>query len=95
MTGTAQISKEKQHITTLTHEGQAILKMSRTLKVSSSAVAKTIQRYDETGSHVDRHRKGRTRVTSAAEDKFIRVISLKYCSPNKYFRVHVTDTSQQ
>jgi transposase len=41
------------------------------LKVSSSAVTKTIKRYDETGSHEDRHRKGRPRVTSAAEDKFI------------------------
>ncbi|CDQ68847.1 unnamed protein product [Oncorhynchus mykiss] len=48
---------------------QSIRKMSRTLKVSSSAVAKTIKRYDETGSHEDRHRKGRPRVTSAAEDK--------------------------
>jgi biotin operon repressor len=38
--------------------------MSRTLKVSSSAVAKTIKRYDETGSHVDRTEK---EVTSAAE----------------------------
>jgi hypothetical protein len=28
--------------------------MSRTLKVSSSAVAKTIKRYEETGSHEDR-----------------------------------------
>jgi hypothetical protein len=27
------------------------------LKVSSSAVAKTIKDYDETGSHEDRHRK--------------------------------------
>jgi hypothetical protein len=43
------------------------------LKVSSSAVAKTIKRYDETVSHEDRHWKGRPRVTSAAEDKFIRV----------------------
>ena len=47
--------------------------MSRTLKVSSSAISKTIKRYDETGSHEDRHGKGRPRVTSAAEDKFIRV----------------------
>jgi hypothetical protein len=69
--------------------------MSRTLNVSSSAVAKTIKRYDETGSHEDCHRKGRPRVTSAAEDKFIRVTSLRNCSPkNKYFRVQVTDTSQ-
>ena len=33
--------------------------MSRTLKVSSSAFAKTIKRYDETVSHEDSHRKGR------------------------------------
>jgi transposase len=60
-------------------------KISRTLKVSSSAVAKTIKRYDGTGSHENRHRKGRPRVTSAAEDKFIRVTSLRNCSPNKCF----------
>jgi predicted transcriptional regulator len=59
--------------------------ISRTLKVSSSAVAKTIKHHDETGYHEDRHRKGRLRVTSAAEDKFIGVTSLRNCSPNKYF----------
>ena len=57
---TAQISKGKwQSIITLRHEGQSIWKMSRTLKVSSSAVSKTIKRYDDTGSHEDRNRKGR------------------------------------
>jgi transposase len=91
---TAQISKEKrQSIITLRHEGQSIRKMSRTLKVSSIAVAKTIKHYDETGSHVDRHRKGRPRVTSAAEDKFIGVTRLRNCNPNKCFRVQVTDIS--
>jgi hypothetical protein len=30
-----------------------------------------IKRYDETGSREDGHRKGRSRVNSAAEDKFI------------------------
>ena len=55
----------------------SIRKISRTLKVYSSAVAKTIQRCDETGSHEDHHRKGRPRVTSTAEDKFIWVISLR------------------
>ena len=74
MSRTAQISKEKQQsIITLRHEDQSIRKMSRTLKVSSSAVAKTIKRNDETGSHEDCHRYGRTGVTSAAEDKSIRV----------------------
>jgi transposase len=32
-------------------------KCQELMKVSSSAVAKTIKRYDETGSHEDRHRK--------------------------------------
>ena len=85
MARTAQISKEKwQSIITLRHEGQSIWNISRTLNISSNAVAKTIiwwnclswgppqERktqsylcYDETGSHEDRHRKGRLRVTSA------------------------------
>ena len=74
MSRTAQISKEKQQsIITLRHDGQSIRNISRTLKVSSSAVAKTIKRYDETGSHEDHHRKGRSGDTSAAEDTFIRV----------------------
>jgi transposase len=62
-----------------------IWKSSRTFNVSSSAVAKTIKLYDKTGSHEDSHRKGRPRVNSAAEDKFIRVPSLRNCSPNKCF----------
>ena len=70
MARTAQISKEKrQSIITLRHEEQSFRKMSRTLKVYSRAVAKTIKSYDEAGSHEDHHRKGRPRVTSAAEDK--------------------------
>jgi transposase len=77
MARTVQISKEKQQsIITLRHEGQSILNISRTLNVSSSAVANTIKHY-ETGSHEDRHRKERSNVTSAAEDKFIRVTSLR------------------
>jgi transposase len=59
--------------------------MSRTFKVPSSAVTKTIKSYDETGSHEDLHRKGRPRVTSAAEDKFIRVNCTSDCNPNTCF----------
>jgi transposase len=69
MMATSEISKEKkQAIITLI---QSIQKMSRTLKVSLGAVPKTIKCCDETGSNEDRHRKGRPKVTSAAEDKFI------------------------
>ena len=86
MAKTAQISKEKhQSIINLRHEGQSIQKMARTLNISSSAIAKSTKGYDETGSLEDRHRKGRLRVTFAAEDKFIRVTSLRNCIPNKCF----------
>ena len=92
MARTAQTSKEKrQSIITLRHEGQSTRNISRTLKVFPSAVAKNIKRYDETGSHEDRNRKGKPRVTSAAEYKFIRVNSNSDGSPNKCFRVQVTD----
>ena len=82
MARTALISKEKQQsIIALRHEDESIRKISRTLKVSSSDVAKTIKRYDETGSLEDRQRNGRRRVTYVAEDKF----SLRNCSLNKCF----------
>ena len=48
----AQISKEKQQ-SILRHEDQSIRMISRILKVSSSAVAKTIKHYDDTASHED------------------------------------------
>jgi transposase len=73
MARTAQISK--QSIINLRHKGQSMRNISRTLKVSSSAVTKTIRCYDETVPHENRHRKGRPRVTSAADDTFIRVNS--------------------
>jgi hypothetical protein len=71
----SQISKEKrQSIITLRHEVQSHFqstwKMRRTLKVSSSAVAKTIEPIMKL-AHEDRHRKERPRVTSAAEDTFL------------------------
>jgi transposase len=85
MATTAQISKEKLlAIITLRHESQSICNISRTLKVSSSAVTKTTKRYDETGSHEDRHRKGRPRVTIAVEDEFIRVINASQSSSNRH-----------
>jgi hypothetical protein len=46
---------------------------------------KPLKGYDETGSHEDCNRIGRPIVISAAEDQFIRVTSLRNCSPNKCF----------
>ena len=74
MARTNQLSKEKRvAIITLTNEGQSVRKIAKTFNVSPSAV----KRYNETVSHEDRPRKERPRVTSAAEDKFIRVTSLR------------------
>jgi hypothetical protein len=58
-------------IRSLRDEGQSKFKIS---------VAKSIKCYDETGSHEDCHRKGRPRVTSAADDRFFRVTCLRICS---------------
>ena len=82
---TARLEFAKGHLKDSQTMRNKILWSDETLKVSSSAFAKTIKCYDETGSHEDRHRKGRPRVTSAAEDKFIRVTSIRNCSPNKCF----------
>jgi hypothetical protein len=74
----AQISKEKQQsIIILTPTDQSTGKMSSFFKCSSKN--RYDKRYDETSSHEDRHRKVRHRVMSAAEDKFIRVTSLRNC----------------
>ena len=54
-------------------------------------VAKTTKRYDESVSHVDRHRKGRPRFSSAAEDKFI---SLPASEIAAQINAQVADTSQ-
>uniref|UniRef100_A0A3B4CHW9 Transposase Tc1-like domain-containing protein n=1 Tax=Pygocentrus nattereri TaxID=42514 RepID=A0A3B4CHW9_PYGNA len=91
-----QLSKEKRvAIITLRNEGQSVQKIGKTLKVSPSAVAKTIKRYKETGSHEDHPRKGRPRVTSAAEDKFIRVTSLRNCrlTAAQGYQVNATQSS--
>ena len=56
-------NKKQQSIITLRRVSQS----GKIQKVSSSAVTKTIKRYDETSSHEDRHRNGRPKVTSAAE----------------------------
>ena len=64
------------------------------MKVSSSAVAKTIKCYDETGSHEDLHRKIIPRVTSAVENEFIRVTSLRNRQLTAPQIAQVTDTSQ-
>ncbi|CAJ0966938.1 unnamed protein product [Ranitomeya imitator] len=56
---------------------QSVRKIGKTFESVPKCSGKTIKRYKETGSHEDSPRKGRARVTSASEDKFIRVTSLR------------------
>ncbi|MDF4304952.1 helix-turn-helix domain-containing protein, partial [Vibrio parahaemolyticus] len=73
-----QLSKEKRiEIQVLKKEGYSTRQIAQKVKVSQSGVAKALKRYEETGSHEDRFCSGRSRVTSKAEDKFIRVTSLR------------------
>ncbi|XP_065327633.1 adenylate kinase 2, mitochondrial-like [Pelmatolapia mariae] len=65
-------------------------------RICGSAVAKTIKIYDETGSHEDRPKKGRPRVISASEDKFVRIISLrnpKLTAPQIRAQINATQSS--
>ena len=98
MATTAPVSKEKRQSSTLRHDDKSIRNISRTLHVSSSAVAKTIKCYEETGSHEDGH-SGRPRVTFAAEDKFIRVTCLRNCSPKNASKssskIHISTSTVQ
>ena len=78
MARTNQLSKEKRQSIITLGTGPVSLENCKNIKCVPSVVAKTIKRYDETGSHEDHPRKGRPRVISAAEDKFIWVTSLRY-----------------
>lgn len=73
-----QLSREKRtSVIALRKEGQTLRQIAKALEVSVSAVAKTIKRVEETGTHEDRARSGRPKVTSELENKFIEVISLQ------------------
>ena len=58
------------------------------------------KRYDETGSHEDHHRNGRPRVTSAAENKFIRVnctseIAAQINASQSLSNIHISTSTVQ
>ena len=76
------VTEKRQSIITLRHEGQSMRNISRIsrflqvqLQIPSSTIMKLVLMRTA-------DRKGRPRVTSAAEDKVIRVTSLRNCSPH-------------
>ena len=66
----------KKRIVTLHKDGPGYKKIAKTLKLSCSTVAKTIQRFNRTGSTQNRLRHGRLKKLSARAQRPIQRLSL-------------------
>lgn len=74
----AQISLEKRsQIEILRKTGKSIMQIAQIVGVSKNGVATTLKWLDETKSNDDRKRSGRTKKTSAADDRHILLLSKK------------------
>lgn len=62
---------------TMIDEGHTYRSVSRTLGVSVSVIHRCVKRYRQTGSNVRRRGQGRKRATSAVDERFIRVQTLR------------------
>ena len=67
----------KRHIVALHEDGQGYKKIANTLKLSSSTVAKIIQRFKRPESTQNRPRVGRPKKLSARAESHIQMLSLK------------------
>ena len=67
----------KRSIVALYEDGQGYKKIANTLKLSSRAVAKIIQRFKRAGSTQNRPRVGRPKKLSARAERHIQMLSLK------------------
>ncbi len=66
----------KKRIVALYKDGVGYKKIGKTLKLSSSTVAKTIQRFNRTGSTQNRPRHGRPNKLSARAQRYIQWLCL-------------------
>ncbi|XP_067676448.1 uncharacterized protein [Haliotis asinina] len=69
----------------MANEGASQRHLARTFNCSQATISKLLNRYRQTGQTQDRPRSGRPRVTTPAEDRYIRQIHFR----NRF----VTDTS--
>lgn len=78
MPKTSELSLENRVKIQLLHEqGKSQVEISRTVKCSRRAVQLTLERFAATGTHSDRPRTGRKRVTTDREDRKLVRESLK------------------
>ncbi|CAI9598264.1 unnamed protein product [Staurois parvus] len=66
----------KKRIVALHKDGLSYKKIAKTLKLSCSTVAKTIQKFNRTGSTQNRNRHGRPKMLSACAQHHIQRLSL-------------------
>ena len=59
------------------HAGESQNTVARLYNVQRSTISRILQRYQKSGSTADRHRSGRPRITSAAQNRYIRVLHLR------------------
>ena len=57
--------------------GESQNAVARLYNVHRSTISRLWQRYQQSGSTADRQRSGRPRITTAAQDRYIRVIHLR------------------
>ena len=62
-------------IVTLRKEGHTIREIAKKVKIPQSTVGYTLKRFDQTGGNSSRKRRGRPKVTTRAEDKYIVLVS--------------------
>ncbi len=74
--GKERSEDQKKRIVALRKDGVGYKKIAKTLKLSCSTVAKTIQRFNRTGSTQNRHRHGRPKKLSAHAQHHIQRLCL-------------------
>ena len=78
MAKTKRLSLEtRQSVAVLRSEGYSLRNIAKKLKISYKGVHYCLARREQTGSNQDRKRTGRPKCTTAQEDKYIRVSSLR------------------
>lgn len=82
-------ASEVARTVTLIQEGHSYRSVSRALGVSASVVYRNVQQYRQTESYVRKPGQGRKRATSAVDDRFIRMQTLRNRRQNAVKTKHV------
>ncbi len=71
-----ELSEDEKIIVALQKDGVGYKKIAKTLKLSCNTVAKTIQRYNRTGSTQNRPHQGRPKKLNAHAQRHIQIMCL-------------------